>query len=123
MPEEAPSPPDNQPNNALEKPRENAPDEGEAIQGIPVEVMDKLPPDLRRAIVSLSMDHRYIGPAPNPILGKLTEKHIDKILDANEKDEERDFKSEQSSRRYYLCYVNSCVTFLSFYNGLFAHGR
>ncbi len=74
MAEEDPLPPPEQPEHALEKKKENLPEEGEVIQGLPVEVIEKLPPDLRKQIVSFSMDHRYIGPAPNPILGKLTDR-------------------------------------------------
>ena len=48
--------------------------------------------------------HRF-GPMPNPLTEKLTEKHIDKILDISAKDDERSFADSAHSRWFTLVYV------------------
>jgi hypothetical protein len=42
---------------------------------------------------------------PNPLAEKINEKHIDKILDIAEKDDERSFKDAGENRKFTLIYV------------------
>lgn len=68
------------------------------------EVLDKLPPELKRAVESFSLQ-AFTGPVFHPILKKITESHIDKVLDQTEKDSEREFKDRKSGRLFGLIYA------------------
>jgi hypothetical protein len=76
------------------------------------EVLDKLPPEVRKAVESFSM---FSGSVPvfNPIYKKINENHIDKLLDQTEKDSQRDFEDTASSRRYGLLYTIIVLIFLA----------
>jgi len=70
------------------------------------DLLKKLPPDARKIVEFGMMSmHKLSGPMPNPITQKLNEKHIDKILELSEKDDERAFKDATQSRRYTLVYI------------------
>ncbi len=69
------------------------------------EVLEGLPEEVKRVVqIGWSMQ-RSSGPLPPQFLSKLNEKHIDKILDLSEKDDDRTFKDIQSSKKYMLTYV------------------
>ncbi len=65
------------------------------------EFLGKLPPEARK-VVEIGMSMHRFGPTPNPIAEKLTEGHIDKILEIAAKDDERSFNDAASSRKYTL---------------------
>lgn len=67
---DVPAPIENQ-----EKGKDN--DKASAIEP---EVLEKLPPDLRKAVESFSLQ-AFSAPVFNPILKKINEQHIDKVLD------------------------------------------
>ncbi len=70
------------------------------------ELLNKLPADARKIVeVGMMSMHRFSGPMSNPITQKINEKHIDKILELSEKDDERAFKDASQARRYTLAYV------------------
>lgn len=71
------------------------------------EILEDLPPEARKKveIAMLSMRTHRFGPLPNPLLEKITDKHIEKVLDLAEKDGQRAFDDICSSRRYRLFYV------------------
>ncbi|MEA3428829.1 MAG: hypothetical protein U9Q84_06415 [Thermodesulfobacteriota bacterium] len=67
------------------------------------ELLKNLPPEAKKVLeVGMSM-HRF-GPMPNPLAEKINEKHIDKILEITEKDEERSFKDAGETRKFTLIY-------------------
>ncbi len=77
-------------------------------QSPPIEEREKLmanlPPEARK-VVEFGMMSMQQGPMPNPIMGKINEKHIDAILEHSEKYDERSFLDTKSSRRYTLTYI------------------
>jgi hypothetical protein len=68
------------------------------------EVLKDLPPEVRKAVESFSLQ-AFTGPVFHPVLKKVNEGHIDKVLDQSEKDSDREFQLEQSSKIYNLVYV------------------
>jgi hypothetical protein len=70
---------------------------------IDAEVLDKLPPEVRKVVESFSLQ-AFAGPVYNPVLKKITEGHIDKVLEQTEKDSEREFKDRLRSRIFALLY-------------------
>jgi hypothetical protein len=78
---------------------------GEKESGGPLdpEVLDKLPPEVRKAVESFSLQ-AFSAPVFNPILNKITESHVDKVLDQTEKESEREFKDRQQGRTFALLY-------------------
>jgi len=73
------------------------------------EILGKLSPEIRRVFESFVA---YSGPIPNPLFKKITEAHIDKVLDLSEKDSERDYEDAKSTRKYGLVYVIIILIFL-----------
>ena len=73
------------------------------------EVLDKLPPEVKEAFKSFSL-RAFSGSVPvfNPILKKINERHIDKVLDQAEKDSQRDYDEASSVRKYGLIYTIIC---------------
>jgi hypothetical protein len=68
------------------------------------EFLKNLPPEARK-VVEIGMSMHRFGPIPNPLTEKITEKHIDKILDISAKDDERSFTDAAHSRWFTLAYV------------------
>ena len=109
MPENPPpDPKDSLQNRQQAVPSEHEP---EVINGLPVDVFEKLPPDIRRAIISYT---RYVGPAPNPLFNKIDGEHIHKLIDSTENDEKRAFQDAQSSKWFHLVYVLLAIGVLVF---------
>ncbi|HPX75415.1 MAG TPA: hypothetical protein PLW77_02405 [Bacteroidales bacterium] len=50
----------------------------------------------------------------DPVLSKINEKHIDKLLDIAQKEEDNSYKDAQSTKRYSLVYFILIVIFISF---------
>src|SRR5256885_11000657 len=48
------------------------------------EVLDKLPPEVRKVVESFSLQ-AFSGPIIHPVLQKITESHIDKVLDQTDR--------------------------------------
>jgi hypothetical protein len=68
------------------------------------EEIENLPPDLRRVVEMGFSMQRVVGSMPNPLLSKITESHISKILELSEKEDDHSFKDTQSSKRYTAFY-------------------
>lgn len=68
------------------------------------ELLKGLPPEAKK-VLEIGMSMQRFGPMPNPLAEKINGKHIDKILDIAEKDEERSFKDAGESRKFTLIYV------------------
>jgi len=64
------------------------------------EVLKTLPPEARAKVVEMLSLQAFSGPVFHPITKKVTEQHIDKILDEAGKDSQRSFEDSRSSRRY-----------------------
>jgi hypothetical protein len=78
-------------------------EENKDIDSAEPELLKNLPPEAKKVLeIGMSM-HRF-GPMPNPIAEKINEKHIDKILDISEKDDERAYKNTGETRKYTLIY-------------------
>ena len=55
------------------------------------EILDNIPEEAKKMIeMGISMQ-RFSGAMPNPLLSKINEKHIDRILDISERDDENSF--------------------------------
>lgn len=87
---------------------ENKPDDEAEVnkteENVEAEFLGKLPPEARK-VVEFGMSMQRVGPMPNPIVEKLNEGHIDKILEIAAKDDERSFADAGSSRKYTLVYI------------------
>lgn len=73
---------------------------GVPSQGIPQEVLDKLPAGSRQVMEFAMMQ---MGPLPNPLHQRITAAHIDKALDNAEKADSRQaeaFKQEVNDRKH-----------------------
>lgn len=55
------------------------------------EVLDQLPPDLRKKVVESFSLQAFAGPVFHPVLKKINEGHIDKVLEQSDKDSQREF--------------------------------
>jgi hypothetical protein len=79
---------------------------------IPKDVLEQLPPEIRKIV---SMQVSSIGtPRHNPIISKINEGHIDKILDLAGKDDERTHNDVREARKYNLFYVLISVSIFIF---------
>jgi hypothetical protein len=85
-------------------PKDNQPQENK--ESIEPELLSRVPPEAKKIleIGMMSMQQR-IGPKPSPFAEKINEKHIDKILEIAEKDDQRSFEDSKESRKYTLRYV------------------
>lgn len=59
------------------------------------------------------------GFMPHPLIEKVNEKHIDKILESAEKQDERDYNMAVASNRYTLTYVLLFVGLILFFTWFF----
>jgi hypothetical protein len=94
------------PKNVEKESAENEGEDKESDNGdelIRPEILSDGPQDIRKMLSIMSM--QSISPVPNPLMKKITERHIDKILEIAEKGEERAFKDATTSRKYTLLYV------------------
>lgn len=60
------------------------------------------PPDVQQAISLSRFVAAYSGPVPNPLVDKLTDVHIDKMLDYGEAHSQRQDRQTHSARRTVL---------------------
>ena len=74
------------------------------ISTVEPELLKSLPPEAKK-VLEIGMSMHKFGPIPNPLAEKINEKHINKILDIAEKDEERSFKNAGETRKFTLIYV------------------
>ena len=74
------------------------------VDSIEPDLPKSLPPEAKK-VLEVGMSMRRFGAMPNPIAEKINERHIDKILDIAEKDEERSFKDTGESRKFTLVYI------------------
>lgn len=78
------------------------------------EILDNIPPEIKKVVeMGISMQ-RISSPMPNPLLSKINEKHIDKILDIAQKEEDNSYKDAQSTKKYSLVYFILIILFITF---------
>ncbi len=76
----------------------------EFVDAIPPKVQSMLRVFMRGASSSV----------PNPLSSKITEKHIDKVLDLSAKEDERQYADTKSSRIFRLIYILVVFAFFAF---------
>jgi hypothetical protein len=69
------------------------------------EILENLSPELGKQISMMVTRSSYQGPLPNPLIEKLTEEHITKIIDASIQDDDRSYKFATSDRYFTLIYI------------------
>jgi hypothetical protein len=100
---------DNQNSNLPETKSTSKDDDGKDSSAIEPEVLKTLPPELRKVMEFFSIS----GPSYHPVTKKITEDHIDKILDQSDKDSDRGFRDAQASRRYgFVIFFVICILFV-----------
>lgn len=84
--------------------RKELPADAEPI--VSPEVLEKLPPEAKQEIIKLSaFMGSFASPGHSPILKKINEEHISKILDFSENDSKRVYQDAQTTKRYNLAYA------------------
>ncbi|MEO1430980.1 MAG: hypothetical protein AAFV71_18340 [Cyanobacteria bacterium J06633_8] len=90
---------ENEPKQNLDKISKSEEEEGD-LEKLS-ENLEELPPQVRKVVeATLSMQRISSSSLVSPISEKINEKHIDKILNIVEKDDERAFADSQSARKY-----------------------
>lgn len=97
------------------KPESKQAEDSESVdlEAIAPELAD-LPPEAKRFVQATLSMQRFSAPLVSPILGKINENHISKILEIAEKEDERLFADTQSSRKYTLINTILILCFFGF---------
>lgn len=89
---------------------EDKKDKKDSDEALEPELLKRLPPDAKKVVeIGMGMMMQGVGPVPNPLTKKITEKHIDKILEIAAKDDERTFENAKNFRIYMLIYILSFI--------------
>lgn len=78
------------------------------------EILETLPPEVKKVIEMGFSMQRISGSMPNPLLSKVTEGHINKILEIADKEENNSFSDKQSSKKYNAFYFLISILFVVF---------
>ncbi|MDY0164766.1 hypothetical protein [Desulfobotulus sp.] len=90
--------------------KDTAPEEGKGysekndVGFVEPEMLKGLPPEARK-VLEIGMSMHRLGPVPHPLVDKINETHITRILELAEKDDERSFRDAAENRKYTLIYV------------------
>lgn len=68
----------------------------EEPQQVPGELLEKLPKGVKEVLQFMSIS----GPVPNPLIGKITPEHIEKLIVNDDKENERDFQDSREERSH-----------------------
>jgi len=71
-------------------------------EAVESELLKKLPPEAKKIFAMMATQRS--GLITNPITHKINEKHIDKILEIADKDDDRSFNDAVETRKYALIY-------------------
>jgi hypothetical protein len=74
------------------------------VPPLEAEVLEQLPPEIRKSMEVFFSLQRISGPTPPLFLNKINEDHITKVLDITDRDSQRDFDDLKSARKYHLVY-------------------
>ena len=66
------------------------------------EILEKLPPEARKKVMEFFAAGMYSGPAPNPVLAKITPQHITDLISLASKDSDHALEDTKHSRRLAL---------------------
>ena len=77
------------------------------------EVLQNLPEDVRK-VMQIGFSMQRFGAMPSPLAEKINPEHITKMLDIIEKDGDRAYQDNSSSRNFTLVYVLIFVAFFIF---------
>lgn len=68
----------------------------------PVEAaLEELPEEQREKVRSTFLGlSQFTGPLPHPLLGKMTEEHLDKLIDGAERDNQRSYDDRKDRRNH-----------------------
>jgi len=102
----------NETNNSI--PETNKVEEINKKEKSEAEVFEALPPEAKKGIEMMLSMQRISGPLPNPLLSKITEGHIDRILDISKEEEHNSYKDAQSTKIYSLIYFFAILLFICF---------
>lgn len=83
--------------------------EGNEPEGIDPEIFEELPPEVKEVVRTGISMQRISGPMPNPLLSKINEQHIDKILDIADKEDTNTYNDAQSNKKYSLFYFLAII--------------
>lgn len=70
-----------------------------------IELFEDVQPSIKKSVNTILTLQGITGPISSILDSKINEKHIDKILEMTEKDDERSFKDTQHSRKFRLIYL------------------
>lgn len=76
------------------------------------EILENMSPEVKKVVEMGFSMQRFSGSIPNPLLSKINEKHIDKILDISQKEEDNSYKDAQSTKKYSLIYFILIILFI-----------
>ena len=79
---------------------------------IPSELLERVPPEHRRAVISaVSSFTQLAGPVLNPIFQRITSDHVSSIIDNRENESIREHEADKSRRKYQFWYflIAICV--------------
>ena len=96
-------------------------DQEENGQIISDEDMEKLPHPAREIVRSMSMV--MSGSTSHPLLSKINPEHISRIIDASEKENERGFQDNQSSRKWNFAWLIAICLFILLVFGLLIYAQ
>jgi len=77
---------------------------GHDTQKKDLDILEDMPPEIKKRFLSFSMGS-ISRSILSPFESKINEKHIDKILELSDKDNERLYKDTQHSRKFRLIYL------------------
>jgi len=78
------------------------------------EIFNDLPPEVKRVVEMGFSMQRVSSPMQNPLMSKINEKHIDKILELAEKEENNTYTDAQSNKKYGVFYFIVILLFVVF---------
>lgn len=80
------------------------------------DILKDIPPEAKKVIEYSMRMQSMSGPMPNPLMAKITEKHIDKILDQSALEESNSFEYAKSSKKYNMAYFILGIALFIFCN-------
>ncbi|MEH2292979.1 hypothetical protein [Nostoc sp.] len=99
---------ENESNKEFEQKKDEQDSESGYIEKLPEELDNlNLPPEIKKEIRTFLSMGRFSASSISPILDKINQQHITKILESVEKDSERAFVDAQEARKYNL--VAICI--------------
>jgi hypothetical protein len=86
------------------------------------EVVEKIPPEARKEVLSMMRVYMGMGSfsSGSPLAKRITSQHIDKLIDSNEKENEREyqkFRSSEVTKRLAVAAIILLVLMVLIYSG------